>query len=111
MNGFSSEHTKDLDVCLDGREKGRTTVGASFSMECLLCEDWCLSDWGGPDMGRKFGGAWERNQTKMNCDELRVERLVQAGELLLCFPIMDSGDVSSLLLRVPSSCQSEHTHN
>lgn len=76
----TAERTKDLEVCLDGRAKEWTTVGASFSMECRLCEDWCLSALGGADTGRKFGGAGERNQIKMkDGDWLQAERYWMGG--------------------------------
>lgn len=55
----TKQHTKDLELCLDGGTKGRTLVGDSFSMECRLCVDCRLSGCVVAETGRNFGGAGE----------------------------------------------------
>lgn len=52
--------TRDLEFWRDGARKDCTLVGASFSMECLLCGAKRLSGWGVEDMGRNFGGTGKR---------------------------------------------------
>lgn len=65
------EHTKDFELCLDGGAKGRTLVGASFSIECLLCGDWCLSGCGAAETGRNFGWAGKQ-KNKAECMEIQL---------------------------------------
>lgn len=52
--------TRDLEFWRDGGRKDRTLVGASFSMECLLCGAMRLSGWGVEDIGRNCGGTGKR---------------------------------------------------
>lgn len=62
MRVFPSDGpTRDLEACLDGgAPKERTLAGASFSMECRLCEEGRLSECdlvAAAETGRNFGGA------------------------------------------------------
>lgn len=54
--------TRDLEFWRDGGRKDRTLVGASFSMECLLCGAIRLSGWGVEDIGRNCGGTGEKKK-------------------------------------------------
>ncbi len=99
--------TRDLEFWRDGGRKGRTLVGSSFSMECLLCGAMRLSGWGVEDMGRNCGGAGKRRKwrQKLRWRNWRVnDRFLLDCEykvldisrrVLLFLATTDSGDVSS----------------
>lgn len=61
--------------------------------------------------GQEFRRGFKKKKNRISCDKLHIDESGESGELLLIFPIMDSGEVASLLLRVQSSCQSEHIQN
>lgn len=100
--------TRDLEFWRDGGRKDRTLVGASFSMECLLCGAIRLSGWGVEDIGRNCGGTGEKEKWRAKI-ELKNHQQVNDMFLLDCkykvldiswwfllfLPMMDSGDVSS----------------
>lgn len=79
INRLYNQHTKDLEDCRDGGAKGRTLVGASFSIECRLCGECRLSGCDVAETGRNFGGAGDKKKE----EERKTAEVVMKQNILL----------------------------